>query len=276
MKRGTVVVMATVITFGLQKGGVSKTTTTGVFAHFLSQDGYKVLAIDMDSQGNLTELLTDEPANEFILQSSFEAIVYREPEKYIVNVSDNLDLIPGNNMLALFPRWLYTNRLPDNKIIKRKGEVWEQLDSIVDKLRDKYDFILIDTPPSLSEQTTNSMFASDYVFMLFEGSRFCYSAVPNFMETINTANNISHHKPTPLGILRTLNDSRRSDPKYFNDKIAEDFPDLVFETIITRKAAIGRLSLFGFNDNIELEKALEEYREAYNEFLERIEGKMNE
>ena len=63
-----------------------------------------------------------------------------------------------------------------------------------------------------------------------------------------------------IGILRTLNDVRRSDSKAFNEMIEEDYPNEVFQTVITRKAPVGRLSLYGFNGNAELKQALEPYK----------------
>jgi chromosome partitioning protein len=66
--------MAITITMGIQKGGCGKSTTTGILSYLLNQDGYKVLAIDMDSQGNLTELLSEKPSNEFIGKSVLESM----------------------------------------------------------------------------------------------------------------------------------------------------------------------------------------------------------
>lgn len=261
---------AKVITFGLQKGGVSKTTSTGVFAHLLSKDGYKTLGIDMDSQGNLTEFLSDQSSNAFKNNSIFEAIVTKKPKDYIVNISENLDLIPANNYLALFSKWLYIERLPNNEIYRYKGKVYEQLKLMIDEIRDEYDFILIDTPPALSEQTTNALYTSNYVLVMFEASKFCYSAIPNFMESVEVSQELSPYDVEPVGMIRTLNDKRRSDSKYFNNKIAEDYPDLIFDTVITRKASTGRLPLFGFVDNSELSQALEQYKEVYKQFMERI------
>lgn len=262
--------MTKVITFGLQKGGVSKSTSTGVFSYLLSQSGYKTLAIDMDSQGNLTELLTDEPSNQFVGKSVFEAIIYRKPQEYILEIHDNLHVLPANNYLALFARWLYTNRTPTMDRVGFEGLIYQQLSLTIDLIRNNYDFILIDTPPSLSEQTTNALYASDYVVVMFEASKFCYSAIPNFMESVEVSQDVSPYNVEPIGILRTLNDKRRSDAKYFNNRIEEDYPDLVFETVITRKASTGRLPLFGFEDNDELGSALEQYKEVYNELLNRI------
>src|SRR5699024_9227884 len=92
--------MTKIITFGLQKGGVSKTTTTGVMSYLFSKDNKKVLAVDFDSQGNLTELLTNEPANNFINNSIFEAIAFRDYKKqheYIHEITYKLHIILVNN-----------------------------------------------------------------------------------------------------------------------------------------------------------------------------------
>lgn len=83
-------------------------------------------------------------------------------------------------------------------------------------VKDEYDYILIDTPPSLSEQTSNALIASDYVIILYEGSKFCYSAVPNFMDTVDFATN-KKGKLKVLGILLTLLDKRRTDVKLFKN-----------------------------------------------------------
>ncbi|WCK57774.1 ParA family protein (plasmid) [Aneurinibacillus sp. Ricciae_BoGa-3] len=268
--------MGKVITLGLQKGGVSKSTTTGILAYLLANDGKRVLVVDMDSQGNVTELLTDVTANEFIGRSIYEAVIYKDAEKYIHKVSDNLDLIPANNFLALYSRWIYTSKMivlgeeVREEIMPYKGKAEEQLDILLDQVRDKYDYILIDTPPSLSEQTSSALVASDYIIVLYECSKFCYSAIPNFMESLEIAKEVSSHDVEVVGILRTLNDKRRSDSKVFNDAIAEDYPDLVFKTIITRKASTGRLPFYGLSDNPELNDALSQFKEFYQELVERI------
>ncbi|PLT33283.1 ParA family protein [Bacillus sp. V5-8f] len=265
--------MAITITMGIQKGGCGKSTTTGILGHLLSEDGYQVLAVDMDSQGNLTELLSEKPSNQFIGKSVLEAMQHNSVEEYIISINENLDLLPANNFLATFPRWLYTGRTYQGETIPFRGNPSHVLDHTLEAVRDRYDFIIIDTPPSLSEQTTNALCASEHVVVLFECSNWCYSAIPNFMDSIQGAREFGKRNTQAIGVLRTMNDVRRSDAKAFNELIAEDYPELVFHTIITKKAPIGRLSLYGFNENPELRQALSQYEGFYKELISRVESK---
>lgn len=260
--------MAITITMGIQKGGCGKSTTTGILAHLLSKD-YKVLAIDMDSQGNLTELLTQQPSNDFMGRSVLEAMQNNKVKDFLYQVSDNLDVLPANNFLAMFPRWIYTGKDINGERLPYKGAPSMVLDRTLDSIRDEYDFILIDTAPSLSEQTTNALCASEYVVVMYECSKWCYSAIPNFMDSVVAANETGNRGTEVIGILRTMNDARRFDAKAFNELIEEDYPEDVFKTIITRKAPTGRLSLFGFEDNKELGPALTQYKEFYEELIDR-------
>jgi len=267
--------MTKVITFGLQKGGVSKTTTTGIMAHLMSKREKKVLAIDFDSQGNLTELLTNQPANNFLNKSVFEAIAlrkYKNPSEFIYHVNEKLDILPANNLLSSYPRWLYTNNMPSIKEkVSYNGAIVSQLDLTLEMIKNEYDYILIDTPPALSEQTTNALAASDYIIVLYECSKFCYSAIANFIETIELIQSNVKNNLVNLGILRTLSDNRRKDAHFFNQVIEKEYPELVFDTIITRKATTGRLALRGFNENFELNQAISQYVDFYDELVQRIE-----
>lgn len=264
--------MAITITMGIQKGGCGKSTTTGILAYLLKEDGYRVLTIDMDSQGNLTELLSEQASNEFVEKSVLEAMQQNEVKSYIVPITENLDLLPANNFLATLPRWIYTGKTYKGESIRYSGNPSLVLDQALDQVRDDYDFIIIDTPPSLSEQTTNALCASEYVVVLFECSNWCYSAIPNFMDSVISANEFGKRETKVLGILRNMSDVRRSDAKAFNEMIEEDYPEEVFETVITRRAPIGRLALYGFNGNPELKQALEQYRSFYKELIQRVKG----
>ena len=259
---------ATVITVGLQKGGVGKTTTTGILAYFLAKDGYKVLAIDMDSQGNLTDLLSQQDDLEFFNERTIlEAFEVGSVEDFIYPVNDNLHLLPSNDYLSTLAKLLYTDpewKNKSNKVIA--------LREILEPVLYDYDFIVIDTPPSLGEPMTNSICASDYVVLLAESSKWAFTAVPRFLETVEYAQKNINPDLQVLGILRTMNDVRRADSKAFVDLIKEYWPDLCFDEVIRRKAATGRISIEGLFDNKELSSALEQYQKFYKELMNRVQN----
>lgn len=255
--------MSKTLCFAIQKGGCSKTTTTGIVTHMLAKAGKKVLAVDMDCQGNLTELLTGKSANEFEDVTVREAIRDMDASRYIYPVSENVDILPANNLLAILPRDLYLNYgFESNK-------VYTALRSILDPFKDYYDYVVIDTPPSLSEHTMNAFVAADHIVVMFESSQWCYSAIPNFMDSIEVAKRLNPNL-TIAGILRTLNDVRRYDAKAFNELIGEDYPELVFQTVIKRKAQTGRLAINGFDGNSELKDATDQFGDFYKELIERV------
>lgn len=82
--------MGKVISLGIQKGGCGKTTTTAMVSYQLASRGYKVLAVDFDSQGNLTQFLSQRDPYDFVHKTVFEACKERNPRPYIVPISDNL------------------------------------------------------------------------------------------------------------------------------------------------------------------------------------------
>lgn len=256
--------MAKTITFSIQKGGVGKTTTTGIVAHLMAEEGKKILVVDMDSQGNGTNLLTQLEQDEYEDRTVMDAFRENNARKYIIKASENIDVLPADDFLALFPEWIYT------VWVKAGNQKTLALRELLEPLQNDYDFILIDTPPSLSEQTTNSVCASDYAVVLAESSKWAYTAISRFLDTAFVAKQSHNPDLEVLGILRTMNDSRRYDSKAFVNIISNAFPDLVFETVIKRKAATGRLSIDGFTENKELKEAIGAYREFYVELKNRM------
>lgn len=137
---------AKIISFGIQKGGSSKTTTSGVVAHLLSRD-YKVLTIDMDSQGNLTEFLARRDVVDFSGRTILEALQEQDARSYIYKVTESLHWIAADDLLATFSRWLYSDyRGGDRSLI---------LSETLKTVQDDYDYIILDTPPALGDLTIN-------------------------------------------------------------------------------------------------------------------------
>ncbi|OMD35687.1 ParA family protein [Paenibacillus odorifer] len=255
--------MATVISFGIQKGGSAKTTTSGIVAHILSEEyGKRVLAVDLDSQGNLTELLSQQDIYDFYEMTVFEALKEQDAKKYIHKVRNRLDILPAEDHLARFPSWLYESYRGNRSLV---------LKDTLKNVQELYDYIIIDTPPALGDQTINALAASDAVVAMFEASKFCYSAIGRFLETCVHVQDKVNPDLKISGILRSLIDARRTDNKALIELIEEEYGELCFSTIMTRTAAIGRLSINGFTDNPELNQGLKLYRDFVKELIKRVE-----
>jgi chromosome partitioning protein len=255
--------MGKVICFGISKGGCAKSTSAGITAFMLSKEA-KVLCIDMDSQGNLSSFLTGEEdiCEAFDKKTTLEAIKAADVRPYIVKVSDNLHLVPSNDFLSLLPRWLYR----EYKGVTPNLVLRDALGSVIDE----YDYIIIDTPPSLSELTTTSIAAADHVVVMFDGSRFCYYAIDKFLEICGAVREKDNPNLNVTGILFSIVDARTSDTKAMVQLIDEEYESLRFDTIIQRKAATKRLPIYGFQGNPELSAAIEGYKPFIKELKNRV------
>nr|WP_304220541.1 ParA family protein [Fredinandcohnia onubensis] len=267
-----------IITFAIQKGGASKSTSAAITAYLLARKGYHVLAVDMDSQGNLTSLLSGVDTiysfrNATILEAmqDHEATGQSLFEDYVHQTNDHIHLLPAEDLLSLFPRWIYSDFVRENPLKLNPGLI---LRKTLHKLLEfhPYDFVIIDTPPHLGDQTINSLAATTHVITMFEPSKFCFDALPTFFQTIDIVKRDLNPQLQPLGILCTIIDARRSDSKMFLETLQSNdyFGSLLFNTVIHRKATTGRVSLYGFEDNVELESAIEDYQKFVEEMLSKL------
>lgn len=271
--------MAETITLSIQKGGTAKTTSVAVLSYLLSQH-HRICAVDMDSQGNLTEMLTQRDPYDFEDKTVFEAMQDLDARDYLYPVRENLYILPAEDNLAAFSRHIYTNYVErdesgqireteDGEIIISRDSAFV-LKRTLETIEDKFDYILIDTPPSLSDLTVNALGASSGVVVVYETAQFCHSAVPRFLETVKMAQSRLNPNLKILGILPTMIDARRLDSKAYLELVQEEYGDLVFDTVIRRKAALARLPVQGFQENKELKEALKQYQDVLEELLRRV------
>lgn len=256
------------ITIAIQKGGAGKTTTTGCLSYILAQD-HRVLMLDLDGQGNLTEMFFQKPVSFFRTEEEyniFKAIETGDIKPNICTVNDNLHIVPGSDLISLFSGWLYRKR--------KKREFYTVIKDLIAPVQDYYDFILMDTPPALGDILLNSLTASDYVITIFETGQFCYSALAELMKTIGAVQK-SNKKLKVCGILPTLLDARRVDNKDYIDMVQKTYGSLVFDTIIRRSAPTGRLAYLGFSSNPEVGRAVSQYVPTVEEILTRTKVKTN-
>ena len=212
--------MGRVIAFANQKGGVAKTTSTLNLAVAFSEHGLDVLAIDLDPQGNLTMSQGLNP--DTIERSMFDVLVHRLPITEVIQ-SREIDLAVSSIDLA-------GAELALSSMIGRE----RALDKALLAVREKYDYILIDTPPSLGLLTINAFVASDGVIVPVQCEYLSLRGLVQLENTLAMVRENLNPRVEIQGILPTMYDKRTLHSREAIDILQENFGDLVFGTRIRK------------------------------------------
>jgi chromosome partitioning protein len=209
-----------VIVFANQKGGVAKTTTTLNLAVAFKEQGFRVLVIDLDPQGNLTMSQGMNPDS--IERSMFDVLVHRLPISEIIHVAE-VDVAVSSIDLA-------GAELALSSMIGRE----RALEKSLLEVRDKYDFIMIDTPPSLGLLTINAFVAATGVIVPVQCE---YLSLRGLVQLENTLAMVRENLNPDVkieGILPTMFDRRTLHSREAVEILEENFGDLVFKTRIRK------------------------------------------
>ena len=226
--------MGRIISFAMQKGGVGKTTTCVNMATFMALMGKKVLLIDLDSQGNATTNLGFSKDGKFnsIYQVMSEDVDLKDAI-YDTKIK-NLALIPSNIHLAgVEVELVYMN---SREFVVKK---------ILEKVKDNYDYIVIDCPPSLNLITINAFTASDSVIIPIQSEFFALEGLSQLMNTIRLVKKNLNAELSIDGIVLTMCSSRSNLGKQVADEINKFFADTVFKTTIPRNVRLAESPSFG-------------------------------
>ncbi len=226
--------MAFIFCVANQKGGVGKTTTAVNTAVALARKRQKVLLVDLDPQGNATMGSGVEKSEcsltiyELLIgKASFDEVVVRSEV-------GGYDLLPANREFSAAEIDLMQLKEPDR-----------QLKKILDAVADRYDFVLIDCPPSLSMITVNALCSAMGVIIPMQCE---YFALEGLSDLVNTVKRVRHNKNPQLqviGLLRVMYDARITLQRQVSDQLKETFGDRVFDTIVPRNVRLAEAPSFG-------------------------------
>ncbi|EPH00456.1 chromosome partitioning protein [Propionibacterium sp. oral taxon 192 str. F0372] len=226
---------AQIVAMTNQKGGVGKTTTTINLGAALVETGRKVLLVDFDPQGSLSVGLGVNPHT--LERSIYNLLLskdYTFDDVVLDTVVDGLDLLPANIDLSAAEVQL-VSEVARELTLKR----------VLEPVRDRYDYILIDCAPSLGLLTVNALTAADGVLIPLECEFFALRGVALLTDTIAKVTDRLNADLQMIGILATMFDSRTLHSREVLDRVVEAFGDKVFHTVIRRTVKFPETTVAG-------------------------------
>ncbi len=226
--------MSKIISFINQKGGVGKTTSAVNTATYLASLGKFVLLVDLDPQGNATSGLGITSEN--IQSSLYEAMIdYSDVRRSIMRTDmEGLSIIPATGDLA-------------GANVELVGEENREyrLYNVLRQIRTEYDYIIIDSPPSLGLLTVNGLVASDAVIIPVQAEYYALEGLGQLLETIDLVRQSLQPQLAIMGAVITMYDKRNRLARQVLKEMREHFPGYVFKAVIPRSVRVAEAPSFG-------------------------------
>ncbi len=250
-----------IISFANQKGGVGKTTSAVNIAAATGMLGKKTLLIDCDAQGNASSAVGVEKFNTTL----YDVMLSGENITNAIQKTKfkNLDVLPSDMNLAAAD--IALAELPDRQYILKKA---------LEAINDKYDYAILDCPPSLSLITINALSASDFVTVPMQCEYFALEGLSQLVFTIKQVRRLYNSSLDLLGILFTMFDGRLNLSIQVVEEIKKHFPDKVFRNSIPRNVRLSEAPshskpIFYYD---KFSRGALNYMEVAKEFIQRIDN----
>ena len=226
--------MGRVIAVANQKGGVGKSTTAINLSACLAEKEKKVLTIDMDPQGNTTSGLGVDKNN--VENTLYELLLGEAETKdtIVKDVVENVDLIPSN--VNLSGAEIELIGVDEKEYILKK---------IIDKVRRKYDYIIIDCPPSLNMLTINALTAANSVLVPIQCEYYALEGLSQLIHTIDLVKDRLNKKLVMEGVVFTMYDARTNLSLQVVENVKDNLQQNIYKTIIPRTVRLAEAPSYG-------------------------------
>ena len=253
--------MATVISVTNQKGGVGKTTSSVNIAYFLAKAGKKTLLIDFDPQGNATSGLGIDKQQ---LGATMKDVILEEKDL------SEVIILTDHKQLFLAPT---TPHLANTEVeLAQADHRFSRLKMAIEKVSGDYDFIIIDSPPSLSLLTVNGLIAARYVLLPVQAEFYALEGLGQLLETMKLVRKSMNPTLELLGVLPTMMVSRTTLSNQVHEEIKKHFPGKVFDTTIPRNIRLAEAPSHGLPVGAydRFSKGARAYKAVTKEVLDRV------
>ena len=249
-----------VISLVNQKGGVGKTTTAVSLASYIGKKKKKVLVVDLDPQANATSGLGIEKSE--LETTTYDLLINECPVRDVIfeSSAQNVDIIPTNINLAGAEVEL-VNAISRENILR----------GAIEEIKDEYDYIIIDCPPSLGLLTINALTASDGIIIPIQGEYYALEGLSQLVETINIVKKKLNPDIEIVGVVLSMFDMRTQLSKQVREEVEDYFGKKVFKTIIPRNVRLAEAPSHGLaiSDYDKASKGAKAYEALAAEVLKR-------